>query len=116
MVIDDFIDETTRQQLLEFLLHGAPDGHANGAASSAGSVPHGRDSPTADQLVGHAAAAAGDQQAGPELPPGRWERRTADMAGGAATWGVKQHVQEELAAGSLPAMQVCLQLASFSQP
>ena len=129
VVIDDFIDEPTRQALLDFLLHGAPSSTPGCAGNSScqGSMQGGRagatqggaaavDAADAAPAGAAAAAAAGmpglqqpglQQIAGPELPPGRWERRTADMAGGAPTWGVKQHVLAELATGSLPAMQVC---------
>ncbi len=119
VVIDDFIDEPTRQALLDFLLHGAPSSTPGCAANGIcqGSMQGGRAGATQGQgaaadaaPAGAAAAAAGkpglQQDDGPQLPPGRWERRTADMAGGAPTWGVKQHVLAELAAGSLPAMQV----------
>jgi probable phosphoglycerate mutase len=42
--------------------------------------------------------------AAPLLPPDRWERRTADMAGAAPTWGVRGGVLEALAAGRPPAV------------
>lgn len=128
VVIDDLVDEATRQQLLDFLLHGAPSSSNAGCTANGngeGSMPGGShcamareqqgggaaETAAADAAavaaVAEADAAAGRQYGGgPELPPGRWERRTADMAGGAPTWGVKQHVLAELAAGSLPAMQV----------
>jgi len=49
-----------------------------------------------DFLVGAAAPGLG----GPSLPPkDRWERRTADMAGAAPTWGVKPEVIHALADG-----------------
>lgn len=88
-MIDDFIDEPTRQQLLAFLLHGEVAAAAVDAAAAG------------------AAAVAEDEELPPgaALPPARWERRTTDMAGAAPTWGVKPHVLEELAAAQLPAVQ-----------
>ena len=50
-------------------------------------------------LVGDADADGGVRA----LPEDRWERRTADMAGAAPTWGLKAHVLEALAAGTCPA-------------
>jgi hypothetical protein len=72
VVLDDFVDEDTRRQLRRFLT--ADDGAGGGAAAHAGG-------------------------AATQLPCDRWERRTADLAGGAPTWGVRQHVLEALAAG-----------------
>lgn len=91
VVIDDFIDDATRQQLLDFLLHGDAAGGSGGEAPQPGSS---------------AADAAAGEASGPQLPAERWERRTTDMAGAAPTWGVKRHVLRELAEGRLPAMQV----------
>lgn len=108
MVLDDFVDDATRQQLLDFLLHGA--GGANGTALG-GDQPAARAAaepaaPCSQQAEEDGQQAAGGTDASDvQLPPGRWERRTTDMAGAAPTWGVKQHVLQELAEGRLPAMQ-----------
>lgn len=40
------------------------------------------------------------------LPEDRWERRTADMAGAAPTWGLRPPALEALAAGACPAAVV----------
>ena len=98
VVIDDFIDDATRRQLLHFLA-GPPAATDRGPAPAAGQdheeqASHGQQQGEAQQAEGSA------------LPPDRWERRTTDMAGGAPTWGVKQSVLQELAAGRLPALQV----------
>ncbi len=116
VVLDDFITDETRSQLLHFLLHGE-----DAACGTAG----GRDGdrcPQQQQQQEQQLDPQQPEQHGAEvrqaLPPGaRWERRTTDMAGGAPTWGVRQHVLQELASGQLPAMQVggippCLPLAA----
>ena len=84
VVLDDFIDETTRAELLAFLT--APAAGSPGSASA-------KAASASDTLQ----AAAGEGVAGDAagLPGDRWERQTADQAGLAATWGVK--VQQALA-------------------
>ncbi|KAL4430009.1 hypothetical protein ABPG77_004379 [Micractinium sp. CCAP 211/92] len=104
VVLDDFITDETRSQLLHFLLHGE-----DAACGTAG----GRDGdrcPQQQQQQEQQLDPQQPEQHGAEvrqalLPGARWERRTTDMAGGAPTWGVRQHVLQELASGQLPAMQ-----------
>ena len=94
-MIDDFIDDATREQLLRFLLGDqqpqdpppASPGGCTTATTSAAAPPEGTLAPSL------------------QLPPDRWERRTTDLAGAAPTWGVRQHVLQELAAGCLPALR-----------
>jgi hypothetical protein len=98
VVIDNFIDDATRLQLLHFLA-GPPPATDSGPAPLGGQ-DHEQDA-SHSQQQGEA-----QQEEGSALPADRWERRTTDMAGGVPTWGVKQSVLQELAAGQLSALQV----------
>ena len=76
-VLDDFLDDATRRELRDFLV----------APQEEGGVDTDKDKDTAQ-----------DSGAG-AVPVDRWERGTADMAGAAATWGIKPHVLAALAEG-----------------
>ncbi|KAL4444049.1 hypothetical protein ABPG75_011786 [Micractinium tetrahymenae] len=111
VVLDEFIPDSVRHQLLQFLLHGddSTGSQANGAVGSAPTEHHHQQQQPDQQQ--HQEQQQTGQQGGPEgprqqpLPAARWERRTTDMAGAAPTWGVRQHVLRELASGRLPVMQ-----------
>lgn len=85
-VLDNFIDDATRRELLHFLT-GIEDAPPQAEAALAETVDVPAQAPRENSL-----------------PQDRWERRTADMAGGAPTWGLKQQLLEELAAGRPPAV------------
>ena len=110
MVLDDFIEDSTRQQLLDFLL-GPAAGPVADEQPQQGEQQNGQQQQQPVTLNGTADATpphgSPQQPAGPLLPSqsAHWERRTSDMAGAAATWGVQQRVLQELARGRLPALQ-----------
>ena len=79
VVLDDFIDETTRAELMAFLTSPAAGSPVSAAAEAA----------SAADIPQSAAAEEGVADDAAGLPSDRWERRTADQAGLAATWGVK---------------------------
>ena len=83
VVLDDFIDEQTRAELLAFLT--APGGSSSAGSSVSATATETSASSQLPAAVGGRPAA--DVAAG--LPSDRWERRTADQAGLVATWGVK---------------------------
>lgn len=87
VVLDDFLDDAPRRQLRDFLT--AADALSNGTAKGQPDKNSPADSSGFDPIV---------------LPMDRWERKTADMAGGAATWGVKHHALQALASGQPPAV------------
>lgn len=114
VVLDDFIDEATRIALLGFLTKPADHSEgksADGAATASGWAAAAE--AVAPFANGEAAAAATESNAAAAsaaaaeavLPQDKWERRTADQAGYAATWGVKEHVLRLLARSELPAVQ-----------
>lgn len=86
VVLDGLIDEASRAALLDLLTAPGGGEQEEGSAGEEEQV---------------AACAAGD----PALPPGKWERRTADAAGGAATWGARDGLLAELEAGLAPALR-----------
>ncbi|KAL4855298.1 hypothetical protein ACK3TF_004052 [Chlorella vulgaris] len=100
VVIDDFVEDCTRGQLLDFLL--------NGSEADADPQQQQHSPLQLQQQHGSNQQQQQQQQRQTSLQPSdsaRWEQRTTDMAGGAATWGVKQHVLQELAEGRLPALR-----------
>jgi hypothetical protein len=78
VVLDDFIDETTRAELLAFLT--APAAGSPGSATA-------KAASASNTLQAAAEEGGADDAAG--LPSDRWARQTADQSGLAATWGVK---------------------------
>jgi hypothetical protein len=101
VVIDNFVEDCTRGQLLDFLL--------NGLEADADPQQQQHSPLQLQQQQGSNQQQQQQQQRQASLQPSdsaRWEQRTTDMAGGAATWGVKQHVLQELAEGRLPALRV----------
>lgn len=119
VVLDDFLPDALRQQLLDFLtVPEVWDGEAGGIVAETGSSSDRRrvndDLPSAGGggERGTSVATGARQPAstsGPHggfhLPQDRWERATADMAGGSATWGVRPHVLQALAQGQLSALK-----------
>ena len=116
IVLDGLVDDITRRQLVEFLVG---DKNNNKTMDASTVLNTAADADDVEGLVEEgdslceveAAPKAGDkeqeEQKGvgvKELPSDRWERRTADMAGAAPTWGLKQHVLESLASGNPPAI------------
>ncbi|KAI3427134.1 hypothetical protein D9Q98_007071 [Chlorella vulgaris] len=100
VVIDGFVEDCTRGQLLDFLL--------NGLEADADPQQQQHSPLQLQQQQGSNQQQQQQQQRQASLQPSdsaRWEQRTTDMAGGAATWGVKQHVLQELAEGRLPALR-----------
>lgn len=83
VVLDDFIDEATRAALLAFLTTPA-DSEADSGAEAATAATAAADG--SERATAEGAPAAHEPAA---LPGDKWERRTADQAGLAATWGVK---------------------------
>lgn len=89
VVLDDFIDEATRAALLAFLTAPADSSKAGSMADSLGAADGMEAAAEAGRRAAAGGAAAADEE--PPLPEAKWERRTADQAGLAATWGVKVH-------------------------
>lgn len=104
-MLDDFIPDAIRRQLLLFLLYG--DGSTSGTPTDGPGDPDPRQQPQ-QQFERQQRAHQGAEGRRVLLPAARWERRTTDMAGAAPTWGVRPHVLQQLASGQLPAMQVGL--------
>lgn len=95
IVLDGLVDDPTRRQLLEFLVgKGNQREGATTTANTAGGL----------SMVADGKKEESQSEGVRDLPSDRWERRTADMAGAAPTWGLKQHVLESLAAGDAPAI------------
>lgn len=103
VVLDDFIPDAIRRQLLLFLLYG--DGSTSGAPTDRPGDPDPRQQQQQQQFERQQRAHQGAEGRRVLLPSARWERRTTDMAGAAPTWGVRPHVLQQLASGQLPAMQ-----------
>jgi hypothetical protein len=89
VVLDHFLDDTTRQKLLAFLSDNDDSDCLHRARCKGPSL----DAPQTMRVA----------QSG-ELPMDRWQRRTADAAGEAATWGLQQHALDALADGHPPAI------------
>ena len=124
VVLDEFISDETRQQLLDYLIGPAETANTQGSQrADAESLGRGAATPNAtpgsDSVAAAVAAWGGTESSGADpvaqgrpaacsglaLPADRWERATADMAGGAATWGVRPHVLMQLTTGHLPALR-----------
>eukprot|EP00887_Chlorella_sp_A99_P001233 scaffold14.g1233.t1 len=95
VVIDDFVPDSVRQQLLDFLTGPLPMDAAQQADAKC----------DGDSGSEEGGGGGGARLGGFCLPADRWERATADMAGGAATWGVRPHVLAQLAEARLPALR-----------
>ena len=89
IVLDGLLDASLTQQLREFLV-----------AEPVSSPPLENEMKKKDYGGGGSSSSSSIN----ELPANKWERKTADMAGAAPTWGLRPHVLQQLASGQPPAL------------
>ena len=89
IVLDGLLDASLTQQLREFLV-----------AEPVSSPPLENEMKKKDYGGGGSSSSSSIN----ELPANKWERKTADMAGAAPTWGLRPHVLQQLACGQPPAL------------
>ena len=70
VVLDGLVDDPLRKEIQKILLDGEDEGINPSTHNTQGGVRH--------------------------LPDEKWERKTADMAGGAPTWGLRPHILKTL--------------------